>query len=78
MDTSISLVSPNMQRERGADAFDEGRGVDDHHMNPGSPAIKDWQDGWHQRRVERSRGAGNHISDATDMVGQQLAEACPP
>lgn len=70
MDRSISLVTPDMQRARGADAFDEGRGVDDHHMNPGAPAIKDWQAGWHQRRVERSRKAGNPV--------QQLAEACPP
>lgn len=71
MDRSISLVTPDMHRARGADAFDEGRSVDDHHMNAGSPAIKDWQYGWHQRRIERSRARGN-------QGVQQLAEACPP
>jgi hypothetical protein len=39
MDHSISLVTPEIMRERGAAAFDEGRGIDDHHMNPGAPAI---------------------------------------
>jgi hypothetical protein len=70
MDLSIRPVTPAIMRDRGADAFDEGRGVDDHHMNPGAPAIADWQAGWHQRRVERSRKTGNHL--------RQLAEACPP
>jgi len=70
VDLSIRLVTPDMQRDRGAQAFDEGRGVDDHHMNPGAPAIRDWQFDWHTRRIERSRKAGNQV--------QQLAEACPP
>lgn len=73
MDISIRSVTPDMQRDRGAQAFDDGRGVDDHYMNPGSPAIKDWQYGWHQRRIERSRKTGNQVQPV-----QQLAEACPP
>jgi hypothetical protein len=55
MDLSISVVTPDMQFDRGAQAYDEGRGVHDHYMNPGAPAIRDWQYGWHTRRVERSR-----------------------
>lgn len=78
MDLPIRSVTPDMQRDRGAQAFDDGRGVDDHYMNPGAPAIKDWQFGWHQRRTERSRLSGNHITDVSNMVDQQLAEACPP
>lgn len=63
------IISRDTIKARGAAAFDKGLGVDDHHMNPGAPAIRDWQFGWHTRRIERSRKTGNV---------QQLAEACPP
>jgi hypothetical protein len=72
VDTSITLITPDMQRERGAHAFDQGLGVDDHHMNPGAPAIRDWQFGWHTRRIERSRKAGNHVPATGELLG------CPP
>jgi hypothetical protein len=52
MDHSIRPVTPEIMRQRGADAFDEGRGIDDHHMNPGAPAIADWRKGWLERRAE--------------------------
>lgn len=52
-----SIISRETIRERGARAYDQGRGVDDHRMNPGSAAIKEWQFGWHMRRVERSQAA---------------------
>lgn len=52
MDLSIRPVTPEIMRERGAFAFDEGRGIDDHHMNPGAPAIADWRKGWLERRAE--------------------------
>ena len=52
MDYSISLVTPAMNRQRGADAFDRGVGIDDHHMNPGAPAIADWRKGWMERRAQ--------------------------
>jgi hypothetical protein len=51
MDHSIRPVTPEIMRQRGADAFDEGRGIDDHHMNPGAPAIADWRKGWLERRA---------------------------
>jgi hypothetical protein len=70
MDLSIRLITPEIMRELGADAFDRGLGVDDHGMNPWVSARKDWQYGWHQRRIERSRARGNQL--------QQLAEECPP
>lgn len=70
MDTSIRLATPELMRERGAAAFDAGLGVDDHGMNWSAPARKDWQYGWHARRVERSRLSGHQV--------QQLAGACPP
>lgn len=66
MDLSISIVTPEIMRERGAEAFDQGRGVDDRHMNPGALARKDWQFGWHTRRIETKRAA------------QLLAEVSPP
>ena len=71
MDLPITLITPDVHEARGAKAYDEGLGADDHGMNPGSPAIKDWQYGWHQRRIEHSSARGN-------QAVQQLAEACPP
>lgn len=55
MDQSIKLITPELWQERGAAAFDQGRGVDDHYMNPGAAAIRDWQFGWHTRRIERAQ-----------------------
>ncbi|WP_371763362.1 hypothetical protein [Massilia sp.] len=46
-----TIVSRDTIRQRGADAFDQGRGINDHHMNPGAPAIDDWQQGWRDRRA---------------------------
>lgn len=57
MDFSISLVTPEMNRQRGADAFDRGVGIDEHHMNPGSPAIADWKKGWMERQGQVVAGA---------------------
>lgn len=54
-DVDDSIISRETIRARGASAYDAGRGVDDHRMNPGSPAIKDWQFGWHTRRIEREQ-----------------------
>ena len=51
MDEAIRPVTPKIMRERGAFAFDEGRGIDDHHMNPGAPAIADWQAAWRERQA---------------------------
>jgi hypothetical protein len=52
VDHSITLITPAMHRQRGADAFDRGLGIDDHDMNPGSPAIADWKHGWIWRQAE--------------------------
>lgn len=65
MDLSIRPVTPQIMQDRGADAFDQGLGIDGHDMNPGSRAIVDWQCGWLQRQRQV-------------QVEQQLAEACPP
>lgn len=62
MDTSI--ISRDTMRTRGAEAFLKGRGVDDHHMNPGAPAIADWQAGWRAAQAEQ--------------LAQALEGACPP
>lgn len=51
MDLSIKAATPEIMRQRGADAFDQGRAIDDHHMNPGAPAIADWQKGWRDRQA---------------------------
>lgn len=52
MDHSICLVTPAMNRQRGADAFDRGLGIDDHGMNPWAPAVDDWQAGWRERQAQ--------------------------
>lgn len=59
MDLSIKVATPAMHRERGAAAFDRGARIDEHHMNPGSPAILDWQRGWKQRQLESMRAGQN-------------------
>jgi hypothetical protein len=51
MDLSIRPVTPQIMRQRGADAFDRGLGIDDHNMNIGVPAIADWQAGYRERQA---------------------------
>lgn len=38
------IISRDMIRARARKAFAQGRGRDEHGMNPGSPAVVDWQD----------------------------------
>lgn len=40
------IVSRAMIFDRGAAAYAKGLGIDAHGMNPGAPAIPDWQAGW--------------------------------
>lgn len=54
---SDSIILRETIRARGAAAFEVGRGVDDHGMNPGSAAIRDWQFGWHTRRIQVAAAA---------------------
>lgn len=73
-DCSIQAVTPEIMRQRGADAYDRGATVDDHGMNPWVPAVKDWQDGWLNRRAqdlaERAQyGADQLLIMAMTMVG---------
>lgn len=51
MDLNIRPVTPQIMRQRGADAFDRGLGIDDHNMNIGVPAIADWQAGYRERQA---------------------------
>jgi hypothetical protein len=46
MDQPIKQITPGAQFDRGVVAHAHGRGIDDHYMNLGAPAIKDWQAGW--------------------------------
>lgn len=55
MDRSISLITPEIMRELGAEAYDQGVGFNDHGMNPGAHAIKDWKFGWLGREREVAR-----------------------
>jgi hypothetical protein len=52
MDLSIRPVTPEIMRERGADAFDRGLGVDDHNMNPWVDAVADWKAGYRERQAQ--------------------------
>jgi hypothetical protein len=63
------IISRETMRKRGAKAFEQGLGINDHGMNPGSPAIEDWQAGWRDHRI---------MVCALHVVKSQLAEACPP
>lgn len=49
---SDQIVSREYMRARGRVAFEAGKGRDDHHMNPGSPAIVEFQDGWDRAYAE--------------------------
>jgi hypothetical protein len=69
MDLPIRLITPELHEQRGAEAFDQGLGQDDHAMNAGSPAIKHWQFGWHKQRIVRSRA---------QQAVQQLRKVSPP
>ncbi|MCG2586520.1 hypothetical protein [Massilia sp. TS11] len=40
------IISKDRIREKARVAFQAGLGRDDHHMNPGSPAIETWQEEW--------------------------------
>jgi hypothetical protein len=70
MDLSIKLITPELMEEFGAEAFDMGLGVNDHGMNPGSHAIRDWQAGWHRQRVKRQKDLA--------WAKHELAQGCPP
>ena len=65
------IISRDIIKARGAHAYDQGMGVNDHNMNPGAPAIPDWQFGWHTRRIERSRRAAK-------IVQLEQLEVSPP
>lgn len=54
MDQSISLISTIQKRkfELGYEAYMANRTRDSHDMNPGSPAIADFQAGWDQAAKE--------------------------
>lgn len=49
------IISRAMIFDRGAAGFDKGLGINDHGMNPGAPAIPDWQAGWRARQAEANR-----------------------
>lgn len=65
MDLSITPITPEDWQDRGAQAYLDGRGANDHGLPEHSAARKHWQYGWHQQRV------------VCERAGQQL-EACPP
>lgn len=46
-----AIIPRDIIRQRGADAFDEGRGIDDHNMNPWAAAVADWQAGYRERQA---------------------------
>ena len=38
------IISKDTIRARARTAFEQGRARDEHHMNPGAPALADWLD----------------------------------
>lgn len=54
MEELHNLVREQM-RESARQAFAAGIGRDGHGMNPGSAAIKDWQEEWDRRKAEQEQ-----------------------
>lgn len=48
------IISRDLIRSRGAAAFVAGSGRNGHNMNPGAPAIAEWQAGWDAAYKEKS------------------------
>lgn len=46
------VISRALIRSKGAAAYRAGQSRDNHHMNPGSAAIEEWQAGWDEARVK--------------------------
>jgi hypothetical protein len=61
------IVTRDAIKARGAAAFDAGLSEKEHGMNPGSVAVKEWQFGWHTRRIELAR----------DQQAEQMAGRLP-
>lgn len=79
MDYSIARITPELWRSRGARAFDEGRGFDDHDLNHDANAMKDWQAGYLQReRESRYRTAAARTALVRQVARQQLGKVSPP
>ena len=71
-----AIVPHATMRQRGADAFDRGLGIDDHNMNPWSAAVADWRAGYIERRAERR---AQHAQASVEMVlALAIAMECPP
>jgi hypothetical protein len=66
---NIRPVTPEIQRQRGAKAFDDGVSIDGHNMNPDARAIGDWMRGWRLRQLETMR---------RPLTVQQLDRVSPP
>jgi hypothetical protein len=69
VDLPIFPVTPEIQKTRGAKAYDDGVPIDGHNMNPDAAAIGDWMRGWRLRQLESMR---------RPLTVQQLDQACPP
>jgi hypothetical protein len=79
MDHSITLiVTPEMQRERGATAFKKGKRIDSHNMNPGAPGLKDWTLGFMQAQYDDRLARHNDCRRATERLVRVLNGSAQP
>jgi hypothetical protein len=69
---SDQLMTRAQWRARGAVAFRAGHSVDDHHMNPWSDAVADWQSGWREEQAWSSPRV-QHAPAARQRVEQEQA-----
>lgn len=72
MDLSISLITTGHWFRKGAKAFEDGAGIDDHDLNHDASALRDWKAGYRAQKGHQMRAG------LVKVVPQQLAEVSPP
>lgn len=70
------IVTRSSQFDRGIRARVIGRGIDDHEMNIGSPAIVDWQAGW--RFADKNMQDEAHARFFRFRPQAQVVKVSPP
>jgi len=71
------IISRDLIREKGAAAFNAGRGRDEHNMNPGAAAIEEWQSGWDEAHLASLFGPASNARRCVDCHAAEGAAHDP-